>query len=236
VRSGASPRSTDLLSTDRTSVAPEEPPPTDATRVGAFLASGDVITVLRRTAVHCSVATVLVVAVAMAWPMPSAPATALPREPDGTVATIPVGAHSGDGGCSSPLGDTQWGFAAACELHDHRYDLLRQAAIRGTPLPASARRAADAAFGAELDARCDARDGVDAVGCRVIARLYAGAVAANSWRQRFGPPLQEPALPWLAGTGVAVVLATSIGTGLAGSAAPARQPAQARRPAIGSAA
>ena len=35
------------------------------------------------------------------------------------------------------------GAMAACELHDHRYDLLRQAATRGTPLPARARRAAE---------------------------------------------------------------------------------------------
>jgi hypothetical protein len=194
------------------------------------------MTVLRRTAAHCIVITVLVMAVAMVWPMPSAPATALPREPDGTVATIPVEAYSGDGGCSSPLGGTRWGFAAACELHDHRYDLLRQAATRGTPLPARARRAADAAFDAQLDARCDAREGLDAVGCRIIARVYAGSVAANSWRQRFGPPLHEPALPWLAGTGVAVVLTTSIGIGFAGSAVPARQPAPTRQPSIGEAA
>ena len=187
--------------------------------------------VLRRTLLHCVAAVLLVVTAMLLWPVPAAAASDLPREADGTIATAPIGAHSGDGGCSSPLGGTRWGFASACELHDHRYDLLRQAAARGTPLSPSARRAADAVFAARLDMQCDAREGLDAIGCRVAARLYSGAVAANSWRQRYGPPLPEPALPWLAGTGVAVVVATSLGLGLA--AANVRQPATARRSSVG---
>jgi hypothetical protein len=192
--------------------------------------------VLRRTLLHCAAAAVLVVIVMLLWPVPSAAASDLPREADGTIAAAPIHAHSGDGGCSSPFGGTRWGFAFACELHDHRYDLLRQAATRGTPLAPSARRAADAAFAARLDAQCDGREGLDAIGCRATARLYAGAVAANSWRQRYGPPLPEPALPWLAGTGVAVVLATSVGLGLVGATATTRQPAVARRSSVGAAA
>ena len=193
------------------------------------------IVVLRRTAVHCGVATALVIAAMVVWPVSSAPASALPREPHGSVATIPIDLRAGDGGCSSPLGGTRWGFAAACELHDHRYDLLRRAAAQGTPLPPSARRAADAAFGTQVNARCEGRAGVDAVGCRITARLYAGAVAANSWRQRYGPPLHEPALPWLAGTGVAVVVLASVGMGLVGAGVGETQPPPMRRPSIGEA-
>jgi hypothetical protein len=187
--------------------------------------------VLRRTVLHCVAAALLVVTAMLLWRVPAAAASDLPREADGTIAAAPIGAYSGDGGCSSPLGETRWGFATACELHDHRYDLLRQAAARGTPLSHSARRAADAAFAARLDMQCDAREGLDATGCRVAARLYSGAIAANSWRQRYGPPLPEPALPWLAGTGVAVVVATSLGLGLA--AANVRQPATSRRSSHG---
>ena len=194
------------------------------------------ITMLRRTLLHCAAAAALVVTVMMAWPVSAASATALPRESNGTVATTPIDARSGDGGCSSPLGSTRWGFAAACELHDHRYDLLRQAAARGTPLPQSARRAADAAFAEQLDARCDARHGLDAVGCHITARLYTGAVAGNSWRQEYGPPLFEPALPWLVGSGIAVVLATSVGLGLAGHVGAAAQPTATRSRPVGDAA
>lgn len=187
--------------------------------------------VFRRTLLHCVAAVLLVVTAMLLWPVPAAAASDLPREADGTIARAPIGAHSGDGGCSSPFGGTRWGFASACELHDHRYDLLRRAAARETPLAPSARRAADADFAARLDAQCDAREGLDAIGCRIAARLYSGAVAANSWRQRYGPPLPEPALPWLAGTGVAVVVATSLGLGLA--AANVQAPATARRSSVG---
>jgi hypothetical protein len=177
-----------------------------------------------RAFMRCVASMLVVVAVLMLWPMPSAPPGA----------AAPLSAKPpGDGGCSSPLGGTRWGFAAACELHDSRYDALRRAAAIGSPLGPEVRRAADVAFVEQLSARCDTRNGLDAAGCRLTARLYAGAVAANSWRQRYGPPTYEPALPWLAGTGVAVVLATSIGLRLvAGTdAAAAAQPLPAAREA-----
>jgi hypothetical protein len=151
---------------------------------------------------------------ALVWPAPSTVATALPREPDGSVALRPVNPQSGDGGCSSPLGATRWNFAAACELHDHRYDLLRSAASSGEPLPDQARRAADAVFADQLSARCADRRGLDGLACRVTARFYAGAVAVNSWRQQYGPPRSEPALPWLIGSAVGVLLSSSVALSL----------------------
>lgn len=157
---------------------------------------------LARAVVQCAAVALILVVAVMLWPMPSAP--------DGATSLVPLGRPVG-GGCSSPFGSTRWEFAPACEVHDSRYDVLRRAAATGTPLGPDARRAADAGFVEQLSARCDTRSGLDAVGCRLTARLYAGAVAANSWRQRYGPPTYEPALPWLAGSGVAVVLVTSIG-------------------------
>lgn len=154
---------------------------------------------------------------AFVWPVPSTAAAALPREPDGTVALEPLRPQSGDGGCSSPLGATRWNFAAACELHDNRYDLLRGAANTGEPLSGQARRAADADFAAQLSARCADRGGLDGLACRATARFYAGAVAVNSWRQQYGPPRSEPALPWLIGSAVGVLLATSVALSLLSS-------------------
>ncbi|HEY9349110.1 MAG TPA: hypothetical protein VIP75_00350, partial [Acidothermales bacterium] len=74
--------------------------------------------VLRRTLLHCVASVLLVVTAMLLWPVPAAAASGLPREADGTIAAAPIGAYSGDGGCSSPLGETRWGFATACELHD----------------------------------------------------------------------------------------------------------------------
>jgi hypothetical protein len=194
----------------------------------AFLASGGVIAaLLARVVVQCVSVALVSTAALMLWPLPSTP----PGAPAAPSAEPPS-----DGGCSSPFGGTRWGFAAACDLHDARYDVLRRAAATGAPRAPAVRRAADAAFIEQLRARCDTRDGWDAVGCRLTARLYAGAVAANSWRQHYGPPGHEPALPWLAGSGVAVVLATSIGLRLVAHADTQAALRPAREPAVGKAA
>jgi hypothetical protein len=196
--------------------------------VTAFLASRSMIArLLARAVVQCAAVALLLVAVLMLWPVPSVAQESI---------AAPPAAPAGDGGCSSPFGGTRWGFAAACERHDARYDVLRRAATIGAPLGPEVRRAADAAFLDQLRARCDSRDGWDAIGCRLTARLYAGAVAANSWRQRYGPPTYEPALPWLAGSGVAVVLATSIGLRLVTRAERVVALQSPREPAVGDAA
>ena len=50
------------------------------------------------------------------------------------------------GGCSSPFGDSRYGFGTACGSHDLGYDLLRYATAAGGQLGPWARRAIDERF------------------------------------------------------------------------------------------
>ncbi|PZF79565.1 phospholipase A2 [Jiangella anatolica] len=110
-------------------------------------------------------------------------------EPDGSVhLTDP------DGGCSW-LGDTTYDFGRACRSHDLGYDLLRYATVKGGELGPWARRAVDDRFAADLRARCAAVDG--GAGCAALARVTAGAVGFNSWRQGYGNPGDEAVWPYL---------------------------------------
>ncbi|GAA3592490.1 hypothetical protein GCM10022223_03950 [Kineosporia mesophila] len=113
---------------------------------------------------------------------------------------LPVGFAPHPGGCSSPIGGSPYGFTAACVVHDQGYDLLRYADDRGAALGPWARKAVDARFARQTMAGCHDP------GCRLMARIYSGAVQFNSWRQGYGVPRHETPLqlfgPVLAGLAV----------------------------------
>ncbi len=89
------------------------------------------------------------------------------------------------GGCSSPFGQSAFGFGSACKQHDLGYDLLRYAAIKGQPLGPWARQGLDRRFGERIRASCHN------VSCRIVAAGYVAAVQLNSWRQGYGVPVRE---------------------------------------------
>ncbi|MBM9467183.1 phospholipase A2 [Nakamurella leprariae] len=101
------------------------------------------------------------------------------------------------GDCSSPTGPTAYDFEAVCKEHDLAYDLVRYAGRVGRPMPADARRQADAMFDRELHARCSEQPlGVwDAGVCHSLAESFAVMVEINSWRQGWYPP--EPENLWV---------------------------------------
>ncbi|WP_156755713.1 phospholipase A2 [Actinokineospora pegani] len=123
--------------------------------------------------------------------------------PDGTVRAV----HT-DGGCSTPWGDddTRWDFSVVCRAHDLGYDLLRYAAAKGQPLPAGAREALDARLSADMHRQCEANPLGSGGTCRVVASLYSFGLVANSWHQRWGPPVAEPVGGWGMALLVVVVL------------------------------
>ncbi|GAA3844663.1 phospholipase A2 [Saccharothrix violaceirubra] len=121
--------------------------------------------------------------------------------PDGTLRAVDPG-----GGCSGPAGDTEWDFGTACRAHDLGYDLLRYAEHKGRPLPANARRSLDARLAADMHGQCDLNPRGAATRCHLVARIYAGGLAFNSWRQRWGPPGHEPVVAWGLGSAVVVFL------------------------------
>jgi hypothetical protein len=113
-----------------------------------------------------------------------------------------------DGTCSTLWGGAPFDFTPVCRTHDLSYDLLRHAATVGTPDPPDARRAADARFASDLHNHCAATvSGPARPGCHALARLYHAAARLNSWRQRDGPPVDEPWVRWLRGAALVVVVA-----------------------------
>jgi hypothetical protein len=93
------------------------------------------------------------------------------------------------GACSSPLGQTPFGFGAVCQAHDFGYDLLRYADRTGAPAPPGARRLLDSRFDHDLHAHCAAtRHGLGRLACDGFAALYAGATKLGSRVQRYGTP------------------------------------------------
>ncbi|OLR89494.1 phospholipase A2 [Actinokineospora bangkokensis] len=123
--------------------------------------------------------------------------------PDGTVRVV----HP-DGGCSTPWGDddTRWDFSVGCKAHDFGYDLLRYAAAKGTPLPASYRHELDARLSADMHRQCELNPRGSGGTCRVVASLYSAGLVVNSWHQRWGPPISEPVGAWAIGLLVVAVL------------------------------
>ena len=103
------------------------------------------------------------------------------------------------GDCSAFAGETGYLFGHVCMEHDLAYDVLRYSADIGQPLPASARRQADAMFRRELHANCtwSTWTGLDLGMCHAWAEGFAEAVEFNSWRQGYRPPpLEESTGRW----------------------------------------
>ncbi|WP_415974422.1 hypothetical protein [Rhodococcus sp. 077-4] len=115
-------------------------------------------------------------------------------------------AENPEGGCSSPV-PLPSEFDPACRAHDLGYDLIRYAAATGTTVDPRWRRSIDAQLETRMHAICTDRTGVGPRQlCDAAASVAATAVDVNSWRQSFGAPVAEPALPFaLGGVGVALI-------------------------------
>ncbi len=99
------------------------------------------------------------------------------------------------GDCSSPI-PLPSEFDVACRAHDLGYDLLRFAGGSGTT--EAARRDLDSRLGETMNASCAGRpEGEARASCSMMADIASGAVEFNSWRQHYGVPDPEPALPFL---------------------------------------
>ena len=97
-----------------------------------------------------------------------------------------------EGGCSAPGGDGPDRFDTACQTHDLGYDMLRHAEMEGARLGAMAR------FELDWKLYVDLLDSCERPGCTVTATAYFGAVSANSIRQGYKTPHEEPTAPWAA--------------------------------------
>ncbi|MDI6628239.1 MAG: hypothetical protein QME72_11025 [Rhodococcus sp. (in: high G+C Gram-positive bacteria)] len=118
------------------------------------------------------------------------------------------------GDCSSPI-PLPSEFDSACKAHDLGYDLIRYAAATGTTVDPQWRRSIDAQLERRMHAACADRtdDGPRQV-CDGAASVAATAVDVNSWRQSFGAPVAEPALPFASvGGGIALIALSMTATG-----------------------
>lgn len=113
-----------------------------------------------------------------------------------------------DGDCSSPI-PLPSEFEIPCKAHDLGYDLLR---FGGDAARAADRKDLDNLLGIRMHERCSPQpDLLSRSSCHVMADVAVTAVRFNSWRQHFGVPAPEPALPYL--------IAGSIGVTVVGLAA-----------------
>jgi len=119
--------------------------------------------------------------------------------PDGTVRAVHV-----DGGCSAPWGDdnTKWDYGVACKAHDLGYDLLRYAEKVGQPLDPSVRASLDSRLSADMHDMCHIHPADSPRTCQLVASIFTAGLEANSWHQRWGPPVGAPIGPMLAGVAV----------------------------------
>lgn len=108
------------------------------------------------------------------------------------------------GECSSPI-PLPREFDTACKAHDLGYDLIRYGAATGDPAATRLREDLDASLRTSLHDSCRVRDGIGSRSvCYLMSDVASAAVEFNSWRQGYGNPGPEPALPFLlAGTLVA---------------------------------
>lgn len=123
-------------------------------------------------------------------------------------------AENPHGDCSSPV-PLPSEFDSACRAHDLGYDLIRYAAATGTTVDPQWRRSFDAQLEGRMHAACTDRadDGPRQV-CDAAASVAATAVDLNSWRQSFGAPVSEPALPFVfGGAGIVPIALWGIATG-----------------------
>lgn len=129
-----------------------------------------------------------------------------------------------DGDCSSPI-PLPAEFDTACKAHDLGYDLIRFGSAAGAPSIAAARKELDARLAIEMNRSCTDRSGIGSrTSCYALAEIASGAVKFNSWRQSYGSPAPEPALPYLI---AGAVVAGTAAAGLTTAAASA--PRRARR-------
>ena len=105
------------------------------------------------------------------------------------------------GECPTPGGVGPASFETACMAHDFRYDVLRYADAKRSPLEPLARFEADRLLYEDILHTCRT------VRCEASAALYFVAVSANSLRQGYQAPVEEPAIPWLLLTMVVLVVA-----------------------------
>ncbi|MCZ4518669.1 hypothetical protein O4220_09070 [Rhodococcus ruber] len=119
-------------------------------------------------------------------------------------------AENPHGDCSSPV-PLPPEFESACKAHDLGYDLLRYAAATGKTVDPHWRRAIDGRLESRLHAACIERtDDGSRRACYVAASVAAAAVDMNSWRQSFGAPVAEPALPIALGGAVFALTTLSV--------------------------
>ena len=102
------------------------------------------------------------------------------------------------GGCSTPGRIGPESFDTACRTHDLGYDVLRFAEVDGDRLGAWARFDLDFRLYADMFEPCET------VRCQATATAYYTAVTANSIRQGYKVPTEEPTVPWL-GVGLIVL-------------------------------
>jgi uncharacterized membrane protein len=133
-------------------------------------------------------------------------ATVMGYRPEVVATAQGTTATRASGGCTSPFGETGYGFGAACRQHDLGYDLLRYAQAKGEPLGPWARRAIDDHFLATMRERCDH------LGCQAMAGLYYGVVEVNSIRQGWGTPVVEGVATLLPPVGAGVLVALLVGS------------------------
>lgn len=122
-----------------------------------------------------------------------------------------------NGGCSTPGGIGPEVFDDACRTHDLGYDTLRYAETSGSRLGPWARLDLDRRLLDDLIRSCDDPT------CRTTAAIYYAGVTANSIRQGYTAPSEEPTLPW-AGLGLALVAIASIWSALIDGWAPWGRP------------
>lgn len=117
-----------------------------------------------------------------------------------------------DGDCSSPI-PLPSEFDGPCKAHDLGYDLLRFGAASNST--SAARQELDTLLGERMHESCSTRSGIGSrAACNVMAEVATTAVRFNSWRQHYGTPDPEPALPYLLaggiGFGIAAIAASTI--------------------------
>jgi hypothetical protein len=124
-----------------------------------------------------------------------------------------------DGDCSSPI-PLPSEFDGPCKAHDLGYDLLRFGGASEST--ATARQELDTQLGERMNESCSARSGIRSrTSCQVMAEIATTAVRFNSWRQHYGTPEPEPALPYLLAIGIGGVIA-AIGASAMSITAPLR--------------
>lgn len=98
------------------------------------------------------------------------------------------------GACSSPI-HLAFDMEPTCKGHDFGYDLLRYAAAIGHPLGDWARPLIDHWWYAAMHERCDlGQSGLSNLACHSQVMATEAIINVNTWREGYGPPIEEN--PW----------------------------------------